>query len=103
MITLAVGWVQVRRIKGGQLHMLNISQDYGTYRVVADNDPTLSVVKFEVCNRAQDKFWLNRMSSLRAENVQIEKLGVKTWMVDLTLTSETSGTPGEPIHHCRSC
>jgi hypothetical protein len=66
---------KIKRIVGGQIGILNISQDYGTYHIVANTDPSISTVRFKVCNRAQDKFWLKRMTTLQAKNVQKDKLG----------------------------
>jgi len=56
--------VQVTHLTGGQIRTLNISQEYGTYRIVADDDESLSEVRFEVCNRAREKYSLTRMTQL---------------------------------------
>lgn len=33
------------QLTGGQIRTLNISQEYGTYRIVADDDESLSEVR----------------------------------------------------------
>eukprot|EP00238_Polyblepharides_amylifera_P005488 CAMPEP_0196582062 /NCGR_PEP_ID=MMETSP1081-20130531/37309_1 /TAXON_ID=36882 /ORGANISM="Pyramimonas amylifera, Strain CCMP720" /LENGTH=509 /DNA_ID=CAMNT_0041902535 /DNA_START=96 /DNA_END=1622 /DNA_ORIENTATION=+ len=88
------------RITGGQVNLINITQEYGTYTVVADNDPDLSHIRFEVCNRAQDKYWTKRTTRMEVKAVEKEKMGSKMLMHDVSLISDTSGTSGGSVQ-CR--
>ena len=82
---------KVMKITGGQIDELVMRQNYGTYTLVADHDPKQEHIRFRVCNRATNKYWLNKISSLDATNVEItQENGVKKWMTNVELKSETS-------------
>mmetsp|Transcript_34806 Transcript_34806/g.82565 ORF Transcript_34806/g.82565 Transcript_34806/m.82565 type:complete len:451 (-) Transcript_34806:2851-4203(-) len=56
-------------IRGGRIKNIFLSQAFGTYTVRADPEALLSEVRFEVSNRARDKYFLPRMTEFRAERI----------------------------------
>ena len=82
---------KVNRITGGPVEELVLRQEFGTYELKADHDVAQEDIRFRVCNRATDKFYLNKISSLDATNVEVTgDDGVKTWRTNVKLNSITS-------------
>lgn len=82
---------KVMKIVGGQIEELVLRQSYGTYTLVADHDVSQEEIRFRVCNRASDKFYLNKITTMDATNVEVTgDDGVKKWRTNVNLASETS-------------
>jgi len=82
---------KVMRIVGGQVEELVLKQEFGTYTLVADHDIAQEQIRFRVCNRATNKFFLNKISTLDATNVEVTgEDGVKKWRTNVELKSLTS-------------
>lgn len=82
---------------GGQIDTLSFQQDYGTYKIIADENMETSDVRMRVCNRAVDQWYLARTTYLTAEAVQVTKQNKTSWMTNVYLKSHTSGTYGGDI------
>jgi len=89
---------KVMRIVGGQIEELTLKQVYGTYTLVADHDMKQEEIRFKVCNRATNKFFLNKISTMDATNVEVKgDDGVKRWRTNLRIDSVTSNEMTGPV------
>mmetsp|Transcript_11908 Transcript_11908/g.14174 ORF Transcript_11908/g.14174 Transcript_11908/m.14174 type:complete len:519 (-) Transcript_11908:915-2471(-) len=82
---------KIRGFLGGQVDTIELAQEYGTYHMVPDNSRTTNEIRFVVCNRAQDKYYLPRTTTMTAERVHVEKGLDMQWMTKINIDSLTSG------------